>query len=86
VPNRLTPRAAYLRAKADLRPDARVALRIVEDAIADDMDHRYRRRERADGAVIDWSAEGLLVAFKRTGPETGELIDVIDLKDAPGLP
>lgn len=84
--NTLVPTTAYLAARGNLRPDARVALQIVEEDIADDPDHRHRRHERVEGAVVDWSAEGLLVAFRRTGPATVVLLDVIDLKEAPTWP
>jgi hypothetical protein len=76
----------YIAARESLRSDGRVALWLVEDAIAADPDHTVRRRIRNDGAVIDWSAEGLLVAFRRLGPNRVELLDVVDLKDAPGWP
>jgi hypothetical protein len=76
------PTNAYLRAKSALNPNALVALRYVEESIAEDPDHRERRHERTDGAVIDWSAQGLFVAFRCDSPDSVQLLDVIDLKEA----
>ena len=86
MPNRLVPTDAYLLAREGLSPNARVALQYVEQGVADDPDHRFRRHERADGAVVDWSAEGLLVAFRRVGADTVHLLDVIDIKGPPRWP
>ncbi len=84
--NRLVPTDRYLLAKEGLSANARVALQYVEQGVADDPDHRFRRHERADEAVIDWSAEGLLVAYRRVGPDTVHLLDVIDIKGPPSWP
>lgn len=77
---RLKPTTTYEESRARLSRNAKATLGIVEDGIARDPYHRTRRRDRADGAVIDYSAEGLLVAFRVLDPALAELIDVSDLK------
>ena len=84
--NRVVSTDTYLVAKARLSANARVALQYVEQGVSDDPDHRFRRHERADGAVVDWSAEGLLIAFRRVSADTVHLLDVIDIKDPHSLP
>lgn len=83
---RLIPTRAYRSARDALRSDARVALNHVEDAIREDPHHRVRRYQRPDGVTIDYSAQGLFVAYRLIGPALVELVEVIDLKDAPGWP
>lgn len=84
--NKLVPTDRYLLARESLNANARIALQYIEQGIAEDPDHRSRRRDRADSAVIDWNAEGLLVAFRRVDADTVHLLDVIDIKDPPGWP
>jgi hypothetical protein len=52
----------------------------VEAAIAEDPHHRVRRHHRQDGVVVDYSALGLLVAYRVIDPHAVELIEVIDIK------
>jgi hypothetical protein len=61
-----------------------VALRIVEESIAADPYHRVRRRERRGGLVVDFSAQGLFVAYRVVSPTVVRLVDVIDLKNPGG--
>jgi hypothetical protein len=79
--HRLRPTPTYEGSATRLGRNARAALRIVEDGIAQDPHHGVRRRGRPDGVVIDYSAEGLLLAYRVLGPTLVELIDVIDLRD-----
>jgi hypothetical protein len=83
---RLVPTTAYQTARDALSHNARVTLRLVEEAIAEDPDHREHRHLRVDGNVVAYSASGLLVAFRRLDALRVELIEVIDLRDAPRWP
>lgn len=82
---RLIPTRTWDDAKALLRPDALAALTYVLERIEDDPYHRLQRRERPDGAVVDFGAERLLVAYRVVDTETVHLLAVIDLMDQPGL-
>ena len=81
---RLKPTPEYEAAKAALSRNARTTLdRVVEPAIADDPYHDIRRFKREDGVTIDYSADGLFVAFRVSDQSVVELVEVIDLKEAP---
>ena len=83
---RLIPTTAYQSARDALSHNARVTLNLVEEAIAEDPNHREHRRLRSDGVVIDYSASGLFVAFRQLDALRVQLLEVIDLRDAPGWP
>jgi len=83
---RLVPTESYLRARDQLRRDARIALAYALERIDCDPDHTLLRRARPDGSVIDYGAERLLIAYRKVDAGTVQLLDVIDLMDAPGWP
>ncbi len=64
--------------------DLRLELDLVEEGIATDPHHRFRRKDRDDGTTVDYSAAkaGLLVAFEIIDDETVELIELRDLTSA----
>jgi hypothetical protein len=66
-----------------LDPNARATLRVVEAGIEADPHHDVKRHRRADGTVVDMSAEGLLVAYRTVGDAYSELLDVTDIKPTP---
>lgn len=82
---RLKPTPEYESARAALSSTARVTLRIVEDGIREDPYHSVRRHFREDGVTIDYSGEGLFVSYRVKSPVI-ELVEVIDLKEAPRWP
>lgn len=82
---RLKPTPEYESAKAALSRTAQRALDIVESGISQDPYHTIRRHLRNDGVTVDLSGEGLFVAFRVRG-EVVELLEVIDLKNAPRWP
>lgn len=78
---RLILTTAYKSARGALRSDARITLSYVEDGIGTDPHHRVRRYQRPDGVVIDYSAQGLFVAYRLIGLDLVELVELMDLKD-----
>lgn len=79
---RLKPTPEYQSARSALSRAARLALDLVEEGISDDPYHDVRRNHRPDGVTIDFSGEGLFVAYRIQNPVV-ELLEVIDLKNAP---
>lgn len=84
----LRPTADYTAAKADLNLSARLALRIVEQGIKADPDHRIGRIDYTSpmlrGATVVAEQNGdLIVIFHRISAMIVSLDLVIDLKNPP---
>ena len=57
-----------------------MALDIAEEEIAKDPTPGHHRRELSDGAIVDYSAEGLLIRYRRIGDDLIEFERVLDLR------
>lgn len=79
---RLIETEAYQRAREFLSPNARVSLRYALERIEDNPRDMYRRRVRPDGAIVDYGAVGLLIAYQILDIERVRLLEVTDLKEA----
>lgn len=71
---------AWQRGTEILGPNARVSLPYALDRIRDSPHDLYRRRRRPDGAIVDYGAEGLLIAYEILEPDRVRLLDVVDVK------
>jgi hypothetical protein len=73
---------AYDAARAALDSYLQRELDLVEEEIAVDPWRTFRRHDREDGVVIDYSGPGLMVGFRiREG--VIELVEVLDVTKAP---
>lgn len=79
---RLIESEAYLRGLEALSPNARVSLPFALERIEDDPHHLLLRRRRPDGAIVDYGAVGLMIAYQILDSERVRLLEIIDLKDA----
>jgi hypothetical protein len=80
VTYRLIETGAYQLARESLSANARVSLRYAEERIQANPHDPDRRRTRHDGATVDYSATGLLVAYTVLDSERIRLLDVVDVK------
>lgn len=71
---------AWERGLQVLSPNAKVALPYALDRIRSDPHDPFRRRDRWDGATVDYGAEGLLIAYEVLEPDRIRLLDVVDVK------
>jgi hypothetical protein len=70
----------YQTERGKLSRATRTALDFVEEQILDDPGPRHHRRELSDGAVVDFSAQDLLVRYRRLSAEAVEFERVLDLR------
>ena len=63
MPRKLISGPDYPTEREALSNNARTALRWVEEAIADDPDHRIARFQYPSGIVVDYSADDLAVSY-----------------------
>ena len=80
MPYRLIESRAFERGRQVLNANARVSLPYALERIEDDPTAPFRRRIRSDGAIIDFGAEGLLIAYRILDSERVELLEVADVK------
>lgn len=78
--HRLIPSETYETARARLSANARVALPYALERIADNPYHHRQRMFRYDGSIVDYGAEGLLIAYEVLDHERVRLLGVIDVK------
>lgn len=83
MPMRLVYSPQYRSARRSLSRATRLALEFAEQEIADDPSPGHHRREIADGAIVDYSVEDVLIRFRRLSDEVVELERVIDLRVQP---
>lgn len=74
----------YQSERRKLSRATRTALDFVEDQIVDDPSPRHHRRELSDGAIVDFSAQDLLVRYRRLSDEVVEFERVLDLRSVEG--
>jgi hypothetical protein len=60
-----------------------LVLDIAEVEIARDPSPGHHRRELSDGAIVDYSAEDLLIRYRRLGDDVVEFERVLDLRTLP---
>ena len=70
----------YQSERGKLSRATRTALDFVEDMILDNPSPRHHRRELSDGAVVDFSAQDLLVRYRRLSEDVVEFERVLDLR------
>lgn len=70
----------YQSERGKLSRATRTALDFVEDEILDDPGPRHHRRELSDGAIVDFSAEDLLVRYRRLSYDVVEFERLVDLR------
>jgi hypothetical protein len=80
VPIRLIYSLQYQSVRKSLSRATRLALEFAEQEIADDPSPRHHRREIADGSIVDYSVEDVLIRYRRLSDEIVELERVIDLR------
>lgn len=79
---RLLETQAWQRSMEALSSNARVALPYALDRIQADLHELHFRRLRADGAYVDYGAQGLLIAYRVLDDHRIRLLDVLDVKEA----
>jgi hypothetical protein len=79
---RLIETKRYQRTREALGPNARVSLPWALERIAGDPLTMEKRRLRPDGAIIDYGAQGLLIAYRILGGYRVRLLAVVDVKKA----
>lgn len=72
----------YRSVRETLSRATRLALDFAEDEIARDPSPAHHRRELSDGAIVDYSAEDLLIRYRRLA-DVIEFERVLDLKSLP---
>lgn len=70
----------YRSVRESLSRATRLALDFAEDEIAKDPSPGHRRRELADGAIVDYSVEDVLIRFRLLSDDVVEFQRVIDLR------
>lgn len=70
----------YQSVRKSLSRATRLALNYAEDEIAKDPSPGPRRRELADGAMVDFSVEDVLIRYRMLSDEVIEFQRVIDLR------
>jgi hypothetical protein len=83
MPARVVYLPTYRSMRATLSRATRLALDIVEQEIANDPSPGHHRRELSDGAIIDYSAQELLVRYRRLSEDVVEFERVLDLRATP---
>ena len=83
MPARVVYSPSYRSARETLSRATRLALDIAEEEIARDPTPGHHRRELSDGAVVDYSAEDILIRYRRLGDDVVEFERVIDLRSLP---
>jgi hypothetical protein len=80
VPIRLIYSLQYRSVRRSLSRATRLALEFAEQEIAADPNPGHHRREIADGSIVDYSVEDVLIRYRRLSDEVVELERVIDLR------
>ena len=80
MPYRFIETRAWQRGVRNLNSNARVALPYALDRILEDPHDAFMRRKRHDGATVDYSAQGLLIAYEVLEPDRIRLLAVADVK------
>lgn len=83
MPARVVYSPIYRSARETLSRATRLALDIAEGEIARDPSPGHHRRELADGAIVDYSAEDLLIRYRRIGDDVVEFERVLDFRSLP---
>jgi hypothetical protein len=83
-PHKLNRTDDYEAMSASLSENAKSALRLVEEGIADDPDHRVARYQYpASRIVVDYSADDLAVSYYVLANGTVVLLDVQESRRSP---
>lgn len=78
-PHKLDPTDEYKAMRAALSENARSALRLVEQAIAEDPEHRVARYQYPNSRiVVDYSADDLAVSYYALKDGSVVLLDVLE--------
>lgn len=80
MPARVVYSPTYLAARRALSRATRLALEIAEQEIATDPTPGHHRRELSDGAIVDYSAEELLIRYRRLADDVVAFERVLDLR------
>jgi hypothetical protein len=65
-----------------LDPAVGLAVDLIEEEIAADPIVRGRRHQRPDGLIVDYSGDGILVAYRISGDGVVDLLELLDLTGA----
>jgi len=80
MPVRVVYSPTYQTTRAGLSRATRLALDIAEREIANDPSPGHHRRELSDGAIVDYSAEDILIRYRRLAEDVVEFERVLDLR------
>lgn len=83
MPARVVYSPRYRSARTLLSRATQLALDIAEEEIAKDASPGHRRRELSDGAIVDYSAEDLLIRYRRLSDDVVLFERVLDLRSLP---
>lgn len=80
MPIRVVYSPQYRSVRESLSRATRLALDFAEQEIANDPSPGHHRRETADGAIVDYSAEDVWIRYRRLSDDVIEFQQVIDLR------
>jgi len=83
MPARVPYSQSYRSARASLSRATRLVLVVAEEEIAKDPSPGHRRRELSGGAIVDYSAEDLLIRYRRLADDVVMFERVLDLRSLP---
>lgn len=83
MPARVVYSPSYQSSRQTMSRATRLALDIAEEEIAKDPSPGHHRRELSDGAIVDYSADDLLIRYRHLSDDVILFERVLDLRSLP---